>query len=92
MINTKIMALWLALVMLMPSYAAAGHHDPRNVAEGCRDGGLRRLLLEIRTLRQLHTEDKTAVWEVAAVRVFIGTDAVIEEFSRKFRPCSQSSR
>ncbi len=82
MINTKIMALWLALVMLMPSYAAAGHHEshemlPKDVvtaayatfAAGDTDAWAK-----------LHTEDLTftVLGQLPQSGVFIGTEAVIE--------------
>ena len=82
MINTKMMALWLALVMLMPSYVAAGHHEPREMlpkdvvaaayatfAAGDTDAWAK-----------LHTEDLTftVLGQLPQSGVFIGTEAVIE--------------
>ena len=32
MINTKMMALWLASVMLLPSYVVAGHHETHEMS------------------------------------------------------------
>ena len=80
--NTKMMALWLALVMLLPSYVAAGHHESREMlskdvvaaayatfAAGDTDAWAK-----------LHTEDLTftVLGQLPQSGVFIGTEAVIE--------------
>ena len=82
MINTKMMALWLASVMLLPSYVAAGHHEthemsPKDVvaaayatfAAGDTDAWAK-----------LHTDDLTftVLGQLPQSGVFIGTNAVIE--------------
>ena len=82
MINTKMMALWLASVMLLPSYVVAGHHEthemsPKDVvaaayatfAAGDTDAWAK-----------LHTEDLTftVLGQLPQSGVFIGTEAVIE--------------
>lgn len=82
MINTKMMALWLASVMLLPSYVVAGHHEthemsPKDVvaaayatfAAGDTDAWAK-----------LHTEDLTftILGQLPQSGVFIGTEAVIE--------------
>lgn len=82
MINTKMMALWLASVMLLSSYVVAGHHEthemsPKDVvaaayatfAAGDTDAWAK-----------LHTEDLTftVLGQLPQSGVFIGTEAVIE--------------
>lgn len=82
MINTKMMALWLASVMLLPSYVVAGHHEthemsPKDVvaaayatfAAGDTDAWAK-----------LHTEDLTftVLGQLPQSGVFMGTEAVIE--------------
>ena len=82
MINTKMMALWLASVMLLSSYVVAGHHEthemsPKDVvaaayatfAAGDTDAWAK-----------LHTEALTftVLGQLPQSGVFIGTEAVIE--------------
>ena len=82
MTNTKMMALWLASVMLLPSYVVAGHHEthemsPKDVvaaayatfAAGDTDAWAK-----------LHTDNLTFTifGQLPQSGVFVGTDAVIE--------------
>ena len=80
--RTKVVARWLASVMLLPSYVVAGHHEthemsPKDVvaaayatfAAGDTDAWAK-----------LHTEDLTftVLGQLPQSGVFIGTEAVIE--------------
>ena len=80
--NTKMMALWLALVTLLPPYVAAGHHEshemePKDLvaaayatfASGDTDAWTK-----------LHTDNLTFTifGQLPQSGVFVGTDAVIE--------------
>ena len=83
MINIKITKLWLALLILLPSYVAAGHHEsyemkPKDVvAAAYADVAAG----DTSAWAKLHTEDLTftVLGQLPQSGVFIGTEAVIEK-------------
>ena len=82
MINIKITKLWLVLIMLLPSYVTAGHHEshemkPKDVvaaAYATFAAG------DTSAWAKLHTDDLnfTVLGQLPQSGVFIGTEAVIE--------------
>ncbi len=82
MINTKMMALWLALVMLPPSYVAAGHHESHEMSPKDLVAAAYATFAagDTDAWAKLHTEDLTftILGQLPQSGVFIGTEAVIE--------------
>ena len=82
MINIKMMALWLALVMLPPSYVAAGHHESHEMSPKDLVAAAYATFAagDTDAWAKLHTEDLTftILGQLPQSGVFIGTEAVIE--------------
>ena len=82
MLNTKMMALWLAFVTLLPPYVAAGHHESHEMTPKDLVAAAYATFAagDTDAWTKLHTDDLTftVLGQLPQSGVFIGTDAVIE--------------